>query len=80
MEEIMSIVPSDQRRAAFVDYVLENYVFEKVKVSPIMWAEAPSGRRRTTKGRESFHHHFNDQFYTSLIRRNDRHDLFHETL
>jgi hypothetical protein len=34
MEEIMSIVPSDQRRATFVDYVLENYVFEKVKVSP----------------------------------------------
>ena len=29
-----------------------------------MWEEAPSGRRRTIKGRESFHHHFNDQFYS----------------
>jgi hypothetical protein len=55
VEEIMSIAPSDQRCATFVDYVLENYVSEKVKVSPIMWAEAPSGRRRTTKERESFH-------------------------
>ena len=64
VEEIMSIAPSDQRCATFVDYVLENYVSEKVKVSPIMWAEAPSGKRRTTKERESFHHHFNDQFYS----------------
>jgi hypothetical protein len=45
----MSIVPSDQRRVTFVDYVLEKDVSEKVKVSPIMWAEAEYTREEGKK-------------------------------
>jgi hypothetical protein len=46
----------------FETYRQRNRGGRKVKFSPIMWAEVPSDRCRTTNGCESFHHHFNDQF------------------
>jgi hypothetical protein len=35
----------------------------KYKFPPNLWTESPSEVRRTTKGAESFHSHFNAQFY-----------------
>ena len=35
------------------------------KFTPDMWAGIPSEEKRTNNGTESFHAHFNEQFYTS---------------
>ena len=35
------------------------------KFSPDMWAGIPSEEKRTYDGTESFHAHFNEQFYAS---------------
>jgi len=58
----MSTAPTDDRCGTFSDYVLENYIFEEARfwtnyvVIEAFW-EVPNGC-------ESFHHHFNAQFYT----------------
>ena len=60
----MALAPHNDRCSAFADYVLENYISSGAKFSPILWSEELSDRRRTTNGYESFHCHFNEQFYT----------------
>ena len=60
----MALAPQNGRCSAFADYVLENYISSGAKCPPILWSEEPSDRRRTTNGCESFHCHFNEQFYT----------------
>jgi hypothetical protein len=54
-EVIMSEAPSDSRCTSYADYLTVN-----------LWAEPPSDVRRTTNGAESFHSHFNAQFYFCL--------------
>ena len=47
-----------------MDYVLDNYVSEDATFPPILWAEEPSEKRRTNNRCESFHCHYNEQFYS----------------
>jgi hypothetical protein len=59
-------VPTNERCTKFSDYLLETYVDENSKYPPTMWASKPcSTAKRTINGRESFHSHFNDQFYSA---------------
>ena len=59
-------VPTNERCTKFSDYLLETYVDENSKYPPTMWASKPcSTAKRTIHGRESFHSHFNDQFYSA---------------
>jgi len=49
----------------FTDYILNNYISSDAAFPPILWATEPSTEARTTNGPESFHSHYNAQFYTS---------------
>jgi hypothetical protein len=49
----------------FADYLVENYVTVDSKFPPEMWACEPSEDKRTNNGTESFHAHFNEQFYSA---------------
>ncbi|KAL4113561.1 hypothetical protein QTP88_017168 [Uroleucon formosanum] len=49
----------------FTDYILNNYISSDAVFPPILWATEPSTEARTTNGPESFHSHYNSQFYTS---------------
>ena len=49
----------------FTDYIFDNYVSPDGVFPPILWAGKPSEEPRTTNGPESFHRHYNSQFYTS---------------
>jgi len=49
----------------FTDYILNNYISSDAVFPPILWATEPSTEARTTNGPESFHNHYNAQFYTS---------------
>ena len=57
--------PDDQNCNEFADYLLENYVTFDSKFTPDMWDGIPSEEKRTNDGTESFHTHFNEQFYAS---------------
>ena len=46
-------------------YLTNCYVTEEPLFPPILWAEAPSHVKCTNNGPESFHIHFNEQFYCS---------------
>jgi len=59
--ELMSICPTDI--SDFPDYVLNNYIIEDAKFPPSLWAKEPTDEPRTTNGAESFHSHYNSQFY-----------------
>ncbi|XP_060870098.1 uncharacterized protein LOC132944652 [Metopolophium dirhodum] len=62
--ELIEISPSENA-LEFSDYVLKNYIDEDCLFPPEMWAEAPSSMPKTTNGPESFHRHFNEQFYSA---------------
>uniref|UniRef100_A0A2S2NE88 MULE transposase domain-containing protein n=1 Tax=Schizaphis graminum TaxID=13262 RepID=A0A2S2NE88_SCHGA len=49
----------------FSDYLLKNYIETDAQFPPTLWADKPSEEARTTNGPESFHMHYNSQFYTS---------------
>lgn len=49
----------------FSDYIFDNYVCPEAVFPPFVWAGKPSEEARTTNGPESFHRHYNSQFYTS---------------
>jgi hypothetical protein len=65
-EVIMSEAPSDSRCTSYADYLTVNYITQESKFPPNLWTEPPSEVRRTTNGAESFHSHFNAQFYFCL--------------
>ncbi|XP_008178294.1 uncharacterized protein LOC103307782 [Acyrthosiphon pisum] len=48
----------------FSDYVFNNYIIEGCPFPPSIWAEPPTDAPRTTNCAESFHKHFNSQFYS----------------
>ena len=64
-EDVMSATPEDHRCSKYADYLFENYVTSHSKFPPEMWAEIPSNNKRTNNAAESFHAHFNAQFYTA---------------
>ena len=65
-EEVMSeLLPDDRKCHTFADYLLDNYVTSDSRFPPIMWARAPSHCKRTNNATESFHAHFNQQFYSA---------------
>jgi len=48
----------------FSDYVFNNYIIEGCLFPPSIWAEPPTDAPHTTNCAESFHKHFNSQFYS----------------
>ncbi|XP_025417311.1 uncharacterized protein LOC112688361 [Sipha flava] len=48
----------------FSDYVFNNYIIKGCPFPPSIWAEPPTDAPRTTNCAESFHKHFNSQFYS----------------
>jgi len=62
---VMSEAPLDARCTKFADYLTDKYVTQESRFPPSLWAEPPSDARRTTNGSESFHSHYNAQFYSS---------------
>lgn len=65
VDELMADAPQDDRCTRFADYLVDNYISLNSKYPPVLWAEIPSHTKRTNNAAESFHAHFNEQFYTS---------------
>ena len=64
-EDIMSEAPSDEKYTAFPDYVLGTYVSNVSRYLPSFWAAASTPNcKRTNNGSESFHSHYNENFYS----------------
>lgn len=61
--DLLSIAPTNMF-TEFTDYILENYILPDSAFPPVMWASAPSNNPKTTNGVESFHRHYNSQFYS----------------
>ena len=56
--------PSDERCMKFMDCVLKTYITPYSRYPQSFWASAPTADfKRTNNGPESFHAHFNEQFY-----------------
>jgi hypothetical protein len=62
VQAVMSEAPVDARCTKFADYLTDNYVTQESRFPPSLWA---SDARRTINGPESFHSHYNAQFYSS---------------
>ena len=68
VEEMIPEAPTNERCFKFSDYLLETYVNENSKCPPTIWASKPcSTSKRINNGPESFHSHFNDQFYSAHL-------------
>jgi hypothetical protein len=66
VEDLMSDMPADPRCSLFADYILKNYVASNSKFPPNLWAQLSSlDSKRTTNATESFHAHYNVQFYAA---------------
>ena len=55
----------DPRCSKYADYLVEDYVTDNSRFPPEMWAEVPLNNKRTNNSIESFHAHFNAQFYSA---------------
>ena len=62
VEDLFGEAPQDSRCEQYADYVLNTYTTD-TRFPPTVWAEEPSETKRTNNGAESFHAHFNEQFY-----------------
>jgi hypothetical protein len=50
----------------FADYVVETYISDHARYPPHLWASSPNmDTKRTNNGPETFHSHFNGQFYSA---------------
>lgn len=58
-EDLMSMVPDDEKVLKFCDYVLENFISSESKFPPEMWASYSPTTTRTTNACESFHARLN---------------------
>jgi hypothetical protein len=66
VEDIMADTPDNEKCNEFADYVFNNYIEKTARFPPQLWACVPSMfRKRTNNGPESFHAHFNAQFYAA---------------
>ena len=64
-EDIMPICPDHQNCNKFADFLFDKYVIFESKFTPNMWAGIPSEDKRTNNSKESFHAHYNEQYYAS---------------
>lgn len=62
VEDLMSIMPRDNRVEQYADYLVENYIEEDAKFPPHLWARNELSSARTTNMCESFHRKFNALF------------------
>ena len=61
----MPNAPSDEKCTEFLDYLVNNYICSDSRYPPVFWAAAPvENCKRTNNGPESFHSHYNEQFYS----------------
>lgn len=58
-DDLMSIMPKNEKVSAFCDYILEEYIRP-----PSMWASFDPTITRTTNNCEAFHSKFNSMFYS----------------
>jgi hypothetical protein len=65
VEDYMASAPQDERCIKYADYLVENYVTTDSRYPPTLWSEVPSDCKRTNNAAESFHSHFNAQFYSA---------------
>lgn len=63
VDELMAGAPQDDRCTRFADYLADNYITAGSTYPPVLWAEIPSNQKCTNNSAESFHAHFNEQFY-----------------
>ena len=61
----MSVCSDDKRVVEFADYLKKYYMTDESMFPPILWSQVPSDSKRTNNGPESFHAHYNEQFYSS---------------
>ena len=61
--DFMSDIPDDNKYGRYADYISKNYIDENSKFPPSVWASHTATLKRTTNNCESFHSHFNEQFY-----------------
>ncbi|KAF0772637.1 Uncharacterized protein FWK35_00001632 [Aphis craccivora] len=61
----MSIASETQKSIEFINYIFDTYITEDAIFSPYLWARKPENDPNTTSGAESFHAHYNSQFYSS---------------
>jgi len=61
----MSEIPDDPKYRKYADYLVDNYIGENANFPPNIWAAFAADLTRTTNNCESFHSHFNGQFYKS---------------
>jgi hypothetical protein len=65
-DDIMKVLPEDPRCISFADYILESYIVPDSRFPPTLWSSLPSlNTKRATNGAESFHAHYNEQFYAA---------------
>ena len=65
-EDIKSDTPDSDKCSAFADYVVETYISDHARYPPHLWASSPNmDTKRTNNGPETFHSHFNGQFYSA---------------
>uniref|UniRef100_A0A2S2NZ79 MULE transposase domain-containing protein n=1 Tax=Schizaphis graminum TaxID=13262 RepID=A0A2S2NZ79_SCHGA len=66
VEDFIHEIPDDPKYREYADYLLDNYyIGENSNFSPNIWAAFTADLTRTTNNCESFHSHFNEQFYKS---------------
>lgn len=63
--DLMSIAPTTKSTTIFSDYILENYITLDSNFPPKLWACEPTNNPKTSNGAESFHKHYNSQFYAA---------------
>jgi len=61
----MSIIPEGSAYCKYADYLVDNYISENSMFPPTIWSNFSGSISRTTNNCESFHAHFNEQFYKS---------------
>ncbi|XP_050546551.1 uncharacterized protein LOC126908469 [Daktulosphaira vitifoliae] len=63
VDDFMTLIPEGTAFIQYADYLIDNYISEESKYPPKIWALMDPSLARTTNNCESFHSHFNDQFY-----------------
>ena len=65
VENFMSVCSDDKRVVEFANYLTNYYMTDESMFPPILWSQVPSDSKRINNGPESFHAHYNEQFYSS---------------
>jgi len=65
VDDFMSLIPEESAYYKYADYLTDNYISENSVFPPTLWSNFSASKSRTTNNCESFHAHFNEQFYKS---------------